>query len=216
MFFAGARMLPGAVFIVGEQMEAVKSSGLLNSCDEFVVGCNGGKESAPICRSIIPDKATIVFHGLESRSENLTIMEIEKWAPRHPNWAILYFHCKGATHIPNTNPEDFSAQWRRTMMKDLVLNWSNCVNDLCSGFDIVCSRWIWNMGVDRSQHIPAGNFLWINSSFAARLPSMLLRDRIKMSGLSAVESRYESEVYWGNGPRPRVKEYHEYGGDGIP
>jgi hypothetical protein len=101
------------------------------------------------------------------------------------------------------------------MMKDLVENWRTCVEDLKT-HDITCSHWMWNMGSDQSQHIPAGNFLWITSNFAARLPSMFERQRIKDSGISHVDSRYESEVYWGNGPRPEVKQYRPNGGDGVP
>lgn len=101
------------------------------------------------------------------------------------------------------------------MMGDLVLNWNRCVHDLDDGNDIVCSRWLWNMA-DGSQHIPAGNFLWVKSSFVARLPSIFLRERIKVSGIGHLESRYESEVYWGNGPKPNVKHYRLTSGGGIP
>lgn len=89
-------------------------------------------------------------------------------------------------------------------MFDLVSNWRRSVADLESGYDIVCSSWLWGQ-CDGTQNIPAGNFLWIKSDFAATLPSILMRDRIKRDGVGALSSRYESEVYWGNGPRPKVQ-----------
>jgi len=62
---------------------------------------------------------------------------------------------------------------------------------------------------DGTQNIPAGNFLWIKSDFVATLPSMYKRDRIKLSGMTSPESRYEAEVFWGNGTRlPKVIDKH--------
>lgn len=59
------------------------------------------------------------------------------------------------------------------------------------------------------QSIWAGNFWWAKSDFLRTLPSIMNRERIKISGLGAAESRFESEVWIGNGPRlPRVRDYH--------
>ena len=100
-------------------------------------------------------------------------------------------------------------------MADLTTNWRTCVMDL-ETHDIACSHWMWNMGSDQSQHSPAGNFLWLTSNFAASLPSMFERERIKMSGIASIESRYEAEVHFGNGRRPVVKQYRPNGGGGVP
>jgi hypothetical protein len=165
---------------------------------------------------VCPAKARFVMHGLASHAENLTIVELERWAPTHPDWYVLYFHAKGCTHRPGESYGDnVSGPWREGMTADLVEGWRQCVVDLDAGFDIACSHWMWNMA-DGTQHIPAGNFLWVKSNFVARLPSIYLRERIKMSGISAAESRFEAEVYWGNGPRPAVKEYRPSGGGGVP
>ncbi len=94
-------------------------------------------------------------------------------------------------------------------MNDLVTNWKGCVIDLRNGYDIACSCWEWGM-CDGTQNIPPGNFLWIRSDFVAKLPSIYDRARIKQSGIKSAESRFESEVFWGNGPRPQVKQYREY------
>lgn len=208
-------VLDNAVSIIREQMTALESSGLLDVASEFIVGINGGETSREIANLLIPSKAKLVMHGLQSRAENLTIVEIEKWVKTHPDWFVLYFHSKGASHPPgNSYGDGVSKPWRWGMMYDLITNWRQCVADL-ETHDIVCSHWMWNLA-DGTQHIPAGDFLWITSNFAAKLPSIYLRDRIKQDGIAALSSRYESEVYWGNGPRPNVKSYRPNGGDGVP
>ncbi len=218
LFQLGDQILDSALNIVTQQMEALKSTGLEDAAAEIHCGVNGGPESEVFARGILPKKATVKYHGLQSRAENLTsAVMIEEWLKAHPEeCSILYFHCKGATHAPGSSyGEGVSKPWREGMMQDVILGWRNCVNDLENGFDISCSHWMWNMA-DGTQHIPAGNFLWIKGSFARQLPSIYLRDRIHVSGIAAYESRYEAEVYWGNGPRPNVKSYRPNGGGGVP
>lgn len=209
------KTLPSAVNIVHRQMVQLIGSGLANAASEIQVGINGGEESKKFVEAYIPPKAQVTYHGLPSRAENLTIVMIENWVKTHPNWNVLYFHSKGASHEAGTPYANASDAWREGMMQDLVSGWRQCVQDL-ETHDIACSHWMWDMGWDKSQHIPAGNFLWVTSNFAAKLPSLYFRERIKQDGIAAVTSRYESEVYWGNGPRPNVKQYRPNGGGGVP
>jgi hypothetical protein len=164
-----------------------------------------------------PKKAVVVHHGLDSRAENLTVMMLWVRSQHLSEEAyICYTHAKGATHAPGSSyGETVSKPWRDSMMSDLVGNWRECVNALDAGHDIACSHWMWNMA-DGTQHIPAGGFLWVKASFVRKLPSMFLRDRIKQSGIASAESRYESEVFWGNGPRPNVFQFRPNGGGGVP
>lgn len=211
---------PAAFAIVHEFVACLRQSRLLDEASEFIVGINGGAESEDYAKIVLPPKAQMVFHGLQSRAENLTLLLIEKWVKEHPGQEayFLYAHAKGCTHPPESSyATGISRPWRQAMTSDLVMNWPQCVGDLNMGADIVCSRWLWNMGSDQSQHIPAGNFLWVKASFVQTLPSMYLRERIKNDGIAAVTSRYEAEVYWGNGPRkPIVRQYRPNGGGGIP
>lgn len=210
-------ILPSALPIITEQMALLKSSGLEEAAAEIHCGVNGGFESLPFAVSVFPKKANIIYHGLQSRAENLTIVKLHEWCQTHPGWNVLSFHSKGATHAPGTEYGEGSAKpWRQGMMQDLVSNWRTCVRDLDAGADIACSHWMWEMA-DGTQHIPAGNFLWIKSDFAATLPSMFLRERIQQDGIDALSSRYEAEVFWGNGPvRPKVRQYRPNGGGGVP
>lgn len=200
---------PHAGCVVANQMVEAQMSGLWSAANEIHVGVNGGAESEAIAKHIIPAKARVTFHGLQCKNECRTVEMMLEWAKTHPGWNVLYFHAKSSSHQPGSDYyERISAPWLRMMMTDLVVNWATCIKDL-ETHDIACSVWLWDQGWDKSQHIPAGTFLWITSDFAAKLPSLLLRERIKQDGIDAPESRYEAEVAFGNGPRPNVKAYRQ-------
>jgi hypothetical protein len=198
-------LLEPSIPIIRDQMNEIRSNGLLNTATEFHVGINGGVESRQIANLLIPPKAKITLHGLQCKNECRTLRMIEQWLPGHVDWNVLYFHSKGATHPPN----DYTETWRKCMMKNAVKNWRTCVQDLDSGWESVGSHWMTGDQTPPGQSIWAGNFWWAKASFLATLPSIMERDRIKLSGIDSIESRYESEVWIGNGPRlPRVKDYH--------
>lgn len=202
------QLLPQAGCIVSNQMTDLVNSGLWDAASEIHVGVNGGSESVPIAQHIIPPKAKITYHGLASRAENLTVCMVHEFAKSHPGWNIFYHHSKCASHPPESDyAVRVATPWRNAMQSDLVLNWRTCVADLDAGHDIACMVFLWEQGWDKSQHIPAGNFLWVTSDFVAKLPSMYLRERIKQDGIAALSSRFESEVFWCGGPRPTVKAY---------
>lgn len=201
-------LLPNAFCVVDEQMQQLMRSGLLNVAERFVVGINGGKESDNYANMVIPPKAKRVSHGLQSRSENLTIVEVENWVRDHPDWYVLYFHSKGAT---KTDPcfIEHGTKWRQCMMRSCITNWRQCVADLDRGFESVGCHWLTKMGSDQSQNYWAGTFFWAKSNFLRTIPSIYTRARIKMSGISSLESRFEAEAWIGTGPRlPMVRDYH--------
>lgn len=200
--------------IVAEQMAQLQESGLLAAADQFIVGINGPvQESHFAADMFLPGKALRVMHGPISFSENLTIVEIEKFVKTHPDWLILYFHAKGCSHPDGSSyAETKSKPWRRAMMHHLVTNWRQCVSDLENGAEACGCNWLTGMGWDHSQNIFGGNFWWARASYLLTLPSIWQRERIKLSGIEAKESRYEAEVWIGNGPRlPVVKVYHPGG-----
>jgi hypothetical protein len=215
VFMLPDRPLPHAATVVHGQIVKLADSGLLDACDELYVGVNGGAESCENVHRYIPTKARVVYHGLNSRAENLTLVMIENWVKTHPGWNVLYFHAKSATHSPATDYGRFANGWRDGMMADLVTNWKQCVADL-EQHEVCCSHFMRGMGWDKSQHIAAGNFWWATSDFLATLPSIFLRERIKKDGIAALSSRYEAEVWLGNGKMPLVKEYRPNGGGGVP
>lgn len=201
-------LLPEAVGIMQEAACYLRDSGLADVAQEIIVGINGGEESVPLVKATMPISSVEVLHGLNSFSENLTLVEIEKWVPSHPGWNVLYFHAKGATHVPMSDYAKFAGRWRRCMLEHCLCRWEQCVHDLENGYEAVGCHWMTGQGWDKSQSYFAGNFFWASSDFLARVPSIFLRERIKTSGIASLESRYEAEVWLGNAnPLPRVRDY---------
>lgn len=195
-----------ALEIISNHMGLLRDTGLESVADEIIIGINGGNESADIAKLLLPRKAKLVFHGLDCRNENLTILEIEKWLPDHPGYAVLYFHAKGATH---KDQDPLRTAWRECMTRHCLSFWPRCLSDLGRGFDSVGCHWMTGKQTPPGQSIWAGNYWWAKSDFLRTLPSIMLRDRIKVSGIRALESRYEAEVWIGNGPRlPMINDYH--------
>lgn len=210
-------VLPRALAVVREQMETCREAGLTEAVEQFHVGVNGGQESEFFAR-ILPEKAQIKYHGLQSRAENLTLIMLEEWLkqPDRDDWAVLYFHAKGATHPPGSSyGEGVSDPWRRTMMHYTVRNWRTCVEHLQRGFESAGCHWLIGQ-CDGTQNYWPGNFWWATSAFLKTVPSMYHRDRIKVSGIASLESRYEAEVWIGNGRLPRVADMLPGGGYGVP
>jgi len=208
LFQIGDEILPSALAVVQEQMTQLKESGLEDAAAEIHCGVNGGKESEVYGQAMLPAKAHITYHGLKSRSENLTLVLMENWVKTHPGWSVLYFHAKGSTHAMGSEYGTFAGNWRRRMMHYCVKHWRYCVKDL-ETYEAVGCHWLTGQGWDRSQHYFAGTFFWVRSEFWATIPSIFTRQRIKDSGIESLESRYEAEVIMGNGPRlPFIKNYY--------
>lgn len=199
-------LLDAAIDIIGSQLNEMDRCGLTSVASEFIVGINGGGESVNLAKLMFPAKARCHFHGLQCKNENRTILELEKWIPSHKDWHVLYFHSKGATRPYG---DSFSDKWRKCMMKHNVSNWRRCVSDLESGHDMVGCHWMEPPDTPEGHYIFAGTFWWATSNYLATLPSIMCRDRIKVSGIDSIDSRYEAEVWSGNGPiKPKIKDYH--------
>lgn len=208
LFFLGEppRLLEHGCDIIYEQMHLLQSTGLLDAASEFHVGVNGGKESAFATRIFLPHKAKVTLHGLQCRNECRTIRMIEEWLPEHEEWFCLYFHAKGATHSAD---DGLRLNWRKCMERNLITNWRRCYRDLEEGADIVGCHFMTGDKTPPGQSILAGNFWWAKASYLSTLPSIMERDRIKVSGIDSLESRYESEIWAFNGPKkPTVRDYH--------
>ncbi len=80
VFQIGSKPLEAAPKIVHEQMTALKTSGLLDACDEFHVGVNGGPESEHFVDALIPKKAMVKYHGPQCRNEVRTLLMVEEWS----------------------------------------------------------------------------------------------------------------------------------------
>lgn len=199
-----ADLLPNAFEVVGEQMECLRKSGLIQRANCMVVGINGGNESHPYANLLLPPSASRIMHGLQSRNENSTLVAVEKFCAENRGWNVLYFHSKGATHSPGSEAFEHRKRWRLCGMKHLITNWKRCVGDL-NAFESVGCHWYTDQ-YKRSYW--AGNFWWARSEFLCTVPAIQEQWRIKHSGIDALESRYEAEVWIGGGRHPTHKDYH--------
>jgi hypothetical protein len=177
-------------------MGALVSSGLADAADQIYTCFNGNEES--LARSLVPAKAKIIMHGMDSFAENLTLVMIEKLVKVNPDAYFLYFHGKCSTHTPNNDEFDICTRWRRCMLKRNVLEWRRAVDILGRGYDAVGCHFRHHQ-CDGTHHFFAGNYWWAQSNFLRRLPSIYSRERIRTSGIAAPESRHEAEVILGNG-----------------
>lgn len=208
--------------IVRAQMAQLSESGLAEVASEIVIGINGGQDNLALGIAF-PEKAKIVLHGHESRSELPTLVLLEQWISRHLGWHVLYFHTKGATHPIDDvsrpelgmSPADyfhFVAKWRNCMMDNLVNKWNRCVADLDSGYDSVGCHWMPNAGVNKRDNIWGGNFWWAASDFLSTLPPIMTLNTVKRPDLGSRERAYEAEHWIGEGSKlPVVKDYHPGG-----
>jgi hypothetical protein len=207
LFQIDDKPLIGASRIVHEQMTTLNNSGLLDACDEFRVGVNGGKESEQFVQAFIPPKAIVTYHGLQCRNELRTLLMIEDWCRNFkPEAYILSFHSKGATHAPDSEyHKTMSTPWRKRMTHECIEKWRFCVQHL-ETYQAVGAHWLEGQGWDKSQFFFAGTFYWVRASFLRTLPSVMSRQRIKDSGIDSIESRFEAEVVLSIGPKlPTVK-----------
>lgn len=192
--------------IINEQMGWLRDVGLLHSTTQMHCGINGGLESAAWAESILPEKSFKTLHGLQCKNELRTLRMLETWLKLNPGWNVLYFHSKGVT-----KPTEMATRWRNCMMRQLVSNWRQCQEAL-KFYDSVGCHWLMPPLTPPGQNIWAGNFWWATSDFLATLPKLEDTWRVKNSGIDSIESRYEAEVWIGNGSKlPRVLDMHPNG-----
>lgn len=202
VFHIDGNLLPASMPIVRDQMAALKESGLEDAASEIHIGVNDSE----LITNLFPKKANVVYHGTKCRTELRTLLMVEEWCRSRAGEAhCLYFHAKGSSHAIGTEYANFAAKWRKRMMGTCVEQWRLCVK-LLERYEAVGAHWLEQQGSDKSQFFFAGNFYWVRASFFRTLPSIVTRDRIKLSGIDSPESRYESEVVLSIGKRlPTIK-----------
>lgn len=195
LFSIAGNPLWSAVKVVHEQMKLLKSSGLEDAASEIYIGVNGGLESEIYAKQFLPKKADVTFHGLKCRNENRTVLMMQEWCKKQEEEvAVLYFHSKGCSHAIGSPYEvTMATPWRRRMMTNCVEDWRRCVLAL-NTYDCVGCHWLAEQGSDKSQFFFAGTIYWSRASFIRTIPLITTRQRIKDSGIDALESRFEAEV----------------------
>jgi hypothetical protein len=213
--------LPAATGIVEAQVKALVESGLFARADRVFIGVSGGPECFELAGRLFAPltagpagagkRVVVNFHGLEARNENRTLLMLERFVDEvslldKSDWSICYHHSKGATHPPG---EKQNTRWRACMQRHVIEGWQQCLDGLVRGYDMVGAHYLTPPSTAHGQRIFAGNFFWGSSRYLRTLPSLLERERLRLTGIDAIESRYEAEVYIGNTRRPpRVLDLH--------
>lgn len=184
-----------ALTLIASQMEALKRGGLMDATSNFFVGVNGPDSDAFAVACLCDNKAVVIQHGREARTEIPTLNVLRGWLPGHPGWNVLYHHTKG---VSTPNQQD---GWRRRMENVCVLGWNECVKALEMGYDAAGCHWLTpegNPGVIASPFF-GGTFWWAKSDYLLTLPPL---------PEATWQNRYEAETWIGKGPRrPRVLDF---------
>lgn len=179
-----------------EQMDTMNFLGLRDTAQHLTVGVSGSEEDFGMAQSIVAWPNIHFLHNKTGVGELPTMKCMQDWCKKHPGFAVLYFHTKGAIH--NGNP--VYELWRRCMEKAVLYKWRSCVEDLSlRKLDSAGAHWLRPNQYPIIGRTPywGGNFWWATSDFLNTLPP-----------IDVTLSRYEAEVWIGRGPRPpRVRDY---------
>jgi len=188
------------------QMDALNKSGLTAAASKLVVGMNGSTHSAIMARSIIPEKAELIHHPQDVKSELPTLCRLREWLPGHEDWYVFYHHAKGVTY-PKT--DRLTAAWRHCMTKHLVYNWRICVADMDAGYEAVGCHWLTPEKYSGLLNQPyfGGNWWWAKAGFLKTLPAIPETAHCRNDFFIA-EKWIGSAALAGTGKTPIARDYH--------
>jgi len=182
--------------IIAAQMSALKSSGLMDACDQMIVGVNGDDTDVAVVESLLPSKAVTFKNAPDTwpSGEVPTINYLHEWLMGYDNYHVMYHHMKGLSYPPGSGLHDQMSNWRWCMQQHVIERWRECVAYLDSGYDACGVHYHTPDTYPGPGHVPffAGNFWWATSRFLSTLP------RISVEGHLA-GGRYEAEAWLGRG-----------------
>lgn len=187
-----------SISLMMEQMETLKSSGLLDAAEDLTVCVNGDSENILAAMSLAPENSRFVNNGPGAQGLLATVNALRKWSIDNPNRMVCFFHAKGLTH-PG---DDFCIRWRKCMEKHVIKNWRTCAEHVDSGVDTVGAHWLTKEKYGNSVTFPfwGGQFFWANTSFLAELPAI-------PNNPTCPDDWYLSERWIGMGRPPVVIDY---------
>ena len=148
-------------YIVKEQLDLIKSSGLYDICQEIRIGFLGNKYNI---MKFIKDKVKLVYHSTNIEEyEYPTINSLLSFSKKcKQEHYILYIHNKGSTgRICNNINGQF--YWRQLMNYWLIEQYQTCINYLNKSY-LTCGI---NVSKDYSHY--SGNFWWSTTKYIKKL-----------------------------------------------
>ena len=187
--------------IYDEQMNKLCFSELYNATDFIYIGINGDKK-LDYC---LP--RTILHRNTYLDSEADTLAELWNFAYNNPDYKILYFYCKGVTHL--NEPTMFTKNsWRLYLEYFNIIRWKDCVKKLdnydCVGTEFLKESNYWddnnNWRTEQNWHY-SGNFWWSNSNYIKNLdPNYLYSDEYG--------NRYNRSEFWIGQKKPNYYSFY--------
>jgi hypothetical protein len=148
-------------------MDAVKQSGLYDSCREIRIGVANNEGT------VIPDprfndpKIKIIAHGPCNLYERLTLHKMREHA-EIDNCQYWYAHTKGISHFQGSNfDKENIIDWIKLMIHWNFTNWRTASNNLLKYDAYGCEY-----SSNPKQHY-SGNFWWANSGYIRTLPKTI-------------------------------------------
>lgn len=177
-----------------EQMNKIRSTGLLGAADFIHIGINGDQ---PVVFNVEKNH-TIKHNPIEFfDGEMQTLSDLYDFCCCNKDYKVLYFHSKGIS----THTTEYGSNvefWRKYMEKFNIENWEKCCQ-LLNDYDCVGTEWETEMLLGGQTFIApcyAGTFWWATAEYISRLDrDFLFTDVMGMPGTR----RYQSEFWIGSG-----------------
>lgn len=169
--FCHAVDLPGGKEILQEQLNLLKSSGLIYIADIYI-HCNYSMYNYIWAIEEYKSYTNIRFVNFDAEPkdyETVALMHLHSVCNmQKENTPVLYLHAKGVTRIEHPNIPDINANtraWRHCLQYFCIEIWGECIEKLLEGYDCVGAGW----DVEPFKHF-AGNIWWASSNYIKRLP----------------------------------------------
>jgi hypothetical protein len=175
--------------IYEEQVESLKSSGLLDITENVYIGVSGSMPKI----DLFP-KAKIVVHNENlNEGENQTLKKMHEMCQTIEPCKIWYIHTKGAARKSNGNTDN----WRKYLEYFVINKHKNCI-DALDEYDACGTEWVKTHNIS----LFAGNFWWANSNYIKSLKNILVGDLPK-----GCKERHQAELNFISKNNPKVKNF---------
>lgn len=158
-------------------IEALRSSGLMDSISQLILGVSGTQSSQDAVDRHL-NAIDLPEHEVVGSSDGWEQSTINAFRRHLQSGVGLYAHTKGAAN--NTH---FNALWRMAMTRIVISDWKYAIEALSewdsAGPFLTTSQSTEHGGLE----FYAGNFFWITAEAAKRIPA------------PAITSRYDAEVW---------------------
>ena len=164
-----------------EHVQALQQSGLGERITNLYIGYVGHEHNVEVAERFLSENLNNPITIARSLSgwEQETMRHIPEYLTDGP---VLYAHTKGASNNTRICPP-----WRRSMTKECIINWHECLR-LLDVYDTVGCHWLQS---EDGKWFFGGTFWWANTEYLKTLPPV------------GEENRFMAEHWIGLNPKVR-------------